>query len=183
MNDDLEKANKLNEELRNNNERINNELKQERATGQTSSLTVEEQNSKIGELTQKLLALENELREARPYKEMVNKLTVKCADYEQSLEEVGLQLREAQLESENLRENSSVFLDSQWMDSKQVKECASCQQLFSLTRRKHHCRLCGNVFCQACSDNKMELASSSKPARVCDTCHAFLLAKFVKSST
>lgn len=170
-------------ELKSYNEKINDELRQERQTGQSSSVTLESQNSKINELNNRLIELEKELTDTKPYRDRTSDLEKKCKDYEQSLEEIGSQLRESRLEVESLRENSAVFLDSQWINSKQIKHCALCQQLFSVTRRKHHCRLCGNVFCQTCSDNKMELASSSKPVRVCDTCHAFLLAKFVKSSS
>lgn len=180
---ELEKCLAQIESLKKYNEKINDDLKRERESGQSSSVTVEEQNSRILELTEKLARLEREFHEAKPYKDRTEELAKQCREYEQSLEEIGSQLRESRLEVENLKENSAVFLDSQWMDSKQVKSCALCFQLFSVTRRKHHCRLCGNVFCQTCSDNKMELASSSKPVRVCDTCHAFLLAKFVKSST
>lgn len=180
---DLEKARKMIEELKKYNERINEELKKERESGHCSSVTVETQNARITELTTKLSTLDEELRNLKPFRNQTDELAKRCKDYEQSLEEIGSQLRESRLEVENLKENSAVFLDSQWIDSKQAKTCALCQQAFSVTRRKHHCRLCGNVFCQTCSDNKMELASSAKPVRVCDTCHAFLLAKFVKSAS
>lgn len=178
-----EKAKATIADLKSYNEKVNNELKRERESGHSSTVELETQNSKIRDLTDKLTKLENELRDVKPFKDRTDELEKRCKDYEQSLEEIGAQLRESRLEVENLRENSAVFLDSQWMDSKQIKSCALCQQSFSVTRRKHHCRLCGHVFCQTCSDNKMELASSSKPVRVCDTCHAFLLAKFVKSSS
>lgn len=180
---DLEKAVKTVDELKKYNEKINEELKSERVNGQSSSVTVETQNAKIAELTAKVLCLEAELKDVKPYKDQTEQLEKRCQEYELSLEEIGIQLRESRLEVENIKENSAVYLDSQWMDSKQVKNCALCQLSFSVTRRKHHCRLCGNVFCQTCSDNKMELASSAKPVRVCDTCHSFLLAKFVKTST
>lgn len=183
VNNELEKALLSVADLKKYNEKINDELRRERECGHSSSITVETQTTKINELTERLQSLDGELTELRSNKDQLEELKRRCQEYELSLEEVGYQLRESRLEVENLKENSSVFLDSQWMDSKQVKNCTLCQQGFSVTRRKHHCRLCGNVFCQTCSDNKMELASSSKPARVCDTCHAFLLAKFVKSST
>lgn len=179
---ELEKSLKQIEELKRYNERVNEELKKERESGHSSTVTVETQNARIADLTEKLAGLENELKDVKPYREQTEELNQRCRDYELSLEEIGAQLRESRLEVENLKENSAVYLDSQWQDSKQVKNCVLCQQTFSVTRRKHHCRLCGNVFCQTCSDNKMELASSAKPVRVCDTCHSFLLAKFVKSS-
>lgn len=170
-------------ELKKYNEKVNDELKRERESGRTSTVTLETQNARIADLTSRIEESERELKNLKSYKERSEELTKRCQEYEQSLEEIGIQLRESRLEVENLKENSAVFLDSQWMDSKQVKSCTLCEQGFSVTRRKHHCRLCGNVFCQSCSDNKMELASSSKPARVCDTCHSFLLAKFVKQSS
>jgi len=179
---EMEKSVEQIKDLKKYNEKINDDLRRERECGQNCSVTVEEQNTKIDKLTERLKTVEKELAEISPYRDQYETLKKRCQDYEQSLEEVGAQLRESRLEVENLKEYSSVFLDSEWMDSKQVKQCALCQNSFSVTRRKHHCRLCGNVFCQTCSDNKMELASSAKPVRVCDTCHAFLLAKFVKAA-
>lgn len=39
----------------------------------------------------------------------------------------------------------------QWQDSSSVTACARCQKKFSMTKRKHHCRECGNVFCSKCT--------------------------------
>ncbi|XP_059471197.1 rabenosyn-5 [Neocloeon triangulifer] len=38
-----------------------------------------------------------------------------------------------------------------WMDDSLVNLCPSCGSSFNLTRRKHHCRLCGAITCNACS--------------------------------
>lgn len=43
---------------------------------------------------------------------------------------------------------------------------------------QHHCRNCGDIFCNECSDNKMPLPSSAKPVRVCDNCHPLLLQRY-----
>ena len=43
---------------------------------------------------------------------------------------------------------------------------------------QHHCRNCGDIFCNECSDNKMPLPSSAKPVRVCDNCHTVLLQRY-----
>lgn len=42
---------------------------------------------------------------------------------------------------------------------------------------QHHCRACGGIFCSSCSDNNMNLSSSSKPVRVCDSCFTLLQQK------
>ena len=53
--------------------------------------------------------------------------------------------------------------------------CPSCPTIFSLSKRRHHCRLCGDVFCDACSSHRVLLplggAEFDKPVRVCNDCH------------
>lgn len=39
----------------------------------------------------------------------------------------------------------------QWLDGTSVKLCPSCTKSFNLTRRQHHCRLCGSIMCHPCS--------------------------------
>lgn len=38
-----------------------------------------------------------------------------------------------------------------WLDGSSVKLCPNCAKNFNLTRRKHHCRLCGSILCHDCS--------------------------------
>ncbi|XP_058064263.1 rabenosyn-5 [Anopheles bellator] len=38
-----------------------------------------------------------------------------------------------------------------WVDGKLVKLCPSCAKGFGITRRQHHCRVCGSVMCDGCS--------------------------------
>ncbi|XP_049549106.1 rabenosyn-5 [Anopheles darlingi] len=38
-----------------------------------------------------------------------------------------------------------------WIDGKLVKLCPSCAKGFGITRRQHHCRVCGSVMCDGCS--------------------------------
>ena len=39
-----------------------------------------------------------------------------------------------------------------WLPEEAVKLCPNCAKSFNLTRRKHHCRLCGSIMCADCSD-------------------------------
>lgn len=66
---------------------------------------------------------------------------------------------------------------SQWAQDSEASACTACVREFGLARRKHHCRSCGGIFCDGCSDNKMQLPSSSKPMRVCDSCYTLLINK------
>jgi hypothetical protein len=55
--------------------------------------------------------------------------------------------------------------NSEWVDSAAIDKCQKCAKLFSLTNRKHHCRECGKVFCNSCSNFKLVINGNLK--RVC----------------
>lgn len=38
-----------------------------------------------------------------------------------------------------------------WIDGTTVTRCPCCTSTFNLTRRQHHCRLCGSIMCNSCS--------------------------------
>lgn len=38
-----------------------------------------------------------------------------------------------------------------WVPDAMADKCMSCNNVFTMWRRKHHCRLCGNVVCHPCS--------------------------------
>ncbi|KAG7390672.1 hypothetical protein PHYPSEUDO_007134 [Phytophthora pseudosyringae] len=59
-----------------------------------------------------------------------------------------------------------------WVPDSLAEKCYSCQAAFSLMLRRHHCRRCGNVFCDACSSARMPLVDSGffTPVRVCAKC-------------
>ncbi|XP_015819633.1 FYVE, RhoGEF and PH domain-containing protein 6 [Nothobranchius furzeri] len=62
-----------------------------------------------------------------------------------------------------------------WIPDLRTTMCMICTCEFTLTWRRHHCRACGKVVCQACSFNKHCLAyKKNQPARVCDQCFAVL---------
>ena len=63
------------------------------------------------------------------------------------------------------QEESSATGAGAWEKDSMAVDCKICTKEFSLARRKHHCRNCGGIFCDACSDNKMKLPSSAKPIR------------------
>ena len=58
-----------------------------------------------------------------------------------------------------------------WVPDKDAVACSSCESRFSTLRRRHHCRLCGDVFCAACTQSRIVLhVGSSLPVRVCSAC-------------
>lgn len=40
-----------------------------------------------------------------------------------------------------------------WVPDHRVDKCGTCQGAFGVWKRKHHCRMCGNVFCWNCTSN------------------------------
>lgn len=72
-----------------------------------------------------------------------------------------------------LRESDAMFsADSapEWMDG---NVCHRCRTQFSILNRKHHCRNCGQVFCNSCSAKNITLPKYGieKEVRVCDNCY------------
>ncbi|CAG8506887.1 26446_t:CDS:10 [Gigaspora margarita] len=59
-----------------------------------------------------------------------------------------------------------------WVDDETVKTCKGCETSFTPLRRKHHCRQCGNIFCQECTSKNIALPQLGylKPERVCSGC-------------
>eukprot|EP00192_Tetraselmis_astigmatica_P001813 CAMPEP_0117653904 /NCGR_PEP_ID=MMETSP0804-20121206/3450_1 /TAXON_ID=1074897 /ORGANISM="Tetraselmis astigmatica, Strain CCMP880" /LENGTH=2102 /DNA_ID=CAMNT_0005460131 /DNA_START=192 /DNA_END=6500 /DNA_ORIENTATION=+ len=77
-----------------------------------------------------------------------------------------------------------------WVDDYGIRSCYECGVLFNFVNRKHHCRVCGRVFCGKCSfvassspsndgDNPTEEGPGAdnlavdERTRVCHHCHHF----------
>lgn len=58
------------------------------------------------------------------------------------------------------------------MEDNSVESCFSCNVEFKLLMRRHHCRLCGHIFCFNCAGRFVpgELIGSSGKRRLCDFC-------------
>ena len=62
------------------------------------------------------------------------------------------------------REFDSQFKDF-WMPDRLCKVCYGCEDAFTMYRRKHHCRMCGQIFCNQCSSHYID------GVRACRLCH------------
>eukprot|EP00505_MAST-04D_sp_SCG-Rhode-Island_P002898 Stramenopile-MAST_4_protein_2898 len=61
-----------------------------------------------------------------------------------------------------------------WVPDTSAQSCYACARPFDWLRRKHHCRLCGYIFCGECTEKRSMLPETfelRKPGRVCDACH------------
>ncbi|PAV60304.1 hypothetical protein WR25_19181 [Diploscapter pachys] len=71
-----------------------------------------------------------------------------------------------------VKEADAMFMAQvapEWQDG---NECFRCRSSFHLLNRKHHCRACGQIFCDKCSQKEMALPQFGieKEVRVCDAC-------------
>ncbi|KAL0965204.1 hypothetical protein UPYG_G00278160 [Umbra pygmaea] len=57
-----------------------------------------------------------------------------------------------------------------WVPDSEAPNCMNCWQKFTFTRRRHHCRACGKVYCAVCCNRRCKLAYLEKEARVCVIC-------------
>lgn len=85
---------------------------------------------------------------------------------------VQLTSREKPTEGDPLLKSFSSSHQAAWEEDADVEQCQGCNCEFSILNRRHHCRRCGDVFCNSCSSQraKLLLYSLTDPARVCDKC-------------
>ena len=60
-------------------------------------------------------------------------------------------LKEMAQENQTLQIEIATQNGRKWKNDTEVTECTNCLVEFSLRVRKHHCRGCGDIFCNDCS--------------------------------
>ncbi|XP_045496350.1 RUN and FYVE domain-containing protein 2 isoform X3 [Colias croceus] len=128
---------------------------------------------KISALTQEVESLKSIGQKYITLQEEQHQLKIQYSEAQKTLEEVGATLSENKLQLAELLEKeakASVEETPNWASDKDATACAACAKEFTIARRKHHCRRCGNIFCGACSEKTVALVGNTKPVRVCDSC-------------
>uniref|UniRef100_A0A8C3U3U8 RUN and FYVE domain containing 2 n=1 Tax=Catharus ustulatus TaxID=91951 RepID=A0A8C3U3U8_CATUS len=132
---------------------LETDLKIEKEWRQTLEDDLQKEKETVSHLRTETQEIVNLKKEFFKVQEKNKQLKSICEDQEAALQELG----------------------QVWLKDKEATHCKLCEKEFSLSKRKHHCRNCGEIFCNACSDNELPLPSSPKPVRVCDSCHAILI--------
>ncbi|XP_046905511.1 FYVE and coiled-coil domain-containing protein 1 [Hypomesus transpacificus] len=71
-----------------------------------------------------------------------------------------------------------------WLVDKEATHCLGCQGHFTWWLRRHHCRLCGRIFCYYCSNNFVTTKHSGKKERCCRECytqHSAVVERFTQA--
>ncbi|KAJ8023191.1 RUN and FYVE domain-containing protein 2 [Holothuria leucospilota] len=131
---------------------------------------LEKEHALVEKLKEDVREMEKLKREIAELHSQHEELRKTCEEQEQTLADMGNKLSDKVLTLEGMRESVQKAETRVWADDENVKECTSCQKAFSVSRRKHHCRNCGGIFCHQCSEKTMPLPSFAKPVRVCDAC-------------
>ncbi|GLD97854.1 hypothetical protein PINS_up006551 [Pythium insidiosum] len=83
----------------------------------------------------------------------------------------------------SLRARDSVIADYKakkydvdWKRDQDCPDCQLCRLVFTkLSRRRHHCRICGDVVCSDCSQDQVHCVDRfARPKRACAACFALL---------
>uniref|UniRef100_A0AAR2KG43 RUN and FYVE domain containing 1 n=1 Tax=Pygocentrus nattereri TaxID=42514 RepID=A0AAR2KG43_PYGNA len=157
------------------------ELSKEKEQRQSLQRELQREQDNTTELRTQLQQLQGlqTLLDLRQEKKQLQQL---CEEQEQALQEMGLHLSQSKLKMEDFKEVNKALKGHAWLKDDEATQCKQCQKEFSISRRKHHCRNCGDIYCNSCSSNELALPSYPKPVRVCDICHSLLLQRSSTSS-
>lgn len=165
-------------------QQLETDLKIEREWRQTLQSDLDRERGTVAQLSTEALQIKMLKQEFHRLQDENVQLKTICEDQEQALEELGSKLSESKMKIEDIKEANKALQGGQvWLKDKDASHCKLCEKEFSISRRKHHCRNCGEIFCNSCSDNELPLPASPKPVRVCDTCHALLLQRCSSNPT
>lgn len=78
----------------------------------------------------------------------------------------------------DLAQIATEKVSASWQPDSEVTHCPNMKNCggveFTLFERKHHCRNCGKIFCNACTQQTILLSSSKSVERVCIECYGLI---------
>ncbi|KAL6107822.1 fyco1 [Pungitius sinensis] len=86
--------------------------------------------------------------------------------------------------SDALEFEQKLRAEERWLVDKETTQCLGCQGQFTWWLRRHHCRLCGRIFCYYCSNNFVMTKHSGKKERCCRECytqHSVVVERFTQA--
>lgn len=82
------------------------------------------------------------------------------------------------LNGSRARAESGEFIPPRWIPDLATTHCTNCRSEFDWINRRHHCRHCGQIFCENCANQTLLLPPEfgyRDPERVCLRCYDQLL--------
>ncbi|XP_031809393.1 RUN and FYVE domain-containing protein 1 isoform X2 [Sarcophilus harrisii] len=162
---------------------LERELKSEKEQRQALQKELQQEKNTASLLKTELHQVDGLKKELQKLYEKKEELQKICEEQEQALQEMGLHLSQSKLKMEDIKEVNKALKGHTWLKDDEATYCKQCEKEFSISRRKHHCRNCGHIFCNTCSSNELALPSYPRPVRVCDACHTLLLQRYSSNSS
>uniref|UniRef100_A0A8C6E508 FYVE and coiled-coil domain-containing protein 1 n=1 Tax=Moschus moschiferus TaxID=68415 RepID=A0A8C6E508_MOSMO len=72
--------------------------------------------------------------------------------------------------SDALEFQQKLSAEERWPGDTEPNHCLDCKREFSWMVRRHHCRICGRIFCYYCCNNYAVSKHSGKKERCCRAC-------------
>lgn len=172
--------------------RANAEVRIERQWRQSLQEKEERLREQVSKMQSCIEQLNMEIKRHDKTKFELERVSKLWSDAQITLEELGIQLSDSKLKIIDLQdrilhndETNSNYSESVsnisgsvlWVPDKIVTQCKACSKEFGLTRRKHHCRQCGEIFCKNCSEHSVVLPNDERlvgKVRVCDKCYELI---------
>ncbi|XP_040301050.1 FYVE and coiled-coil domain-containing protein 1 isoform X2 [Herpailurus yagouaroundi] len=72
--------------------------------------------------------------------------------------------------SDALEFQQKLSAEERWLGDEEASHCHDCKRQFSWMVRRHHCRICGRIFCYYCCNNYVLTKHGGKKERCCRAC-------------
>ncbi|KAM5234181.1 FYVE and coiled-coil domain-containing protein 1 isoform 2-T19 [Hipposideros larvatus] len=72
--------------------------------------------------------------------------------------------------SDALEFQQKLSAEERWLGDSETTHCSDCKREFSWMVRRHHCRVCGRIFCYYCCNNYVLTKHSGRKERCCRAC-------------
>ncbi|XP_015678516.1 FYVE and coiled-coil domain-containing protein 1 [Protobothrops mucrosquamatus] len=83
--------------------------------------------------------------------------------------------------SDALEFQQKLIAEQRWLGDAEVTCCLDCQKEFGWMNRRHHCRMCGRIFCYYCCNHYAVSKQTGKKERCCRACFKKVTANPVDS--
>ncbi|XP_032238548.2 FYVE and coiled-coil domain-containing protein 1 isoform X2 [Nematostella vectensis] len=136
-----------------------------------TSKQLEKERYRHDETKRKMASLENKhVTTEQALKVQIGEMEKDARELKDRLITLTQEKAELWRKADNMEHELKVKAADRWISDDEVNKCTSCKAEFSFLLRKHHCRMCGRIFCHSCSNNWVRTPHSRKMKRVCQCC-------------
>uniref|UniRef100_A0AAR5PCN2 FYVE-type domain-containing protein n=1 Tax=Dendroctonus ponderosae TaxID=77166 RepID=A0AAR5PCN2_DENPD len=144
-------------------------LEKEKKQYLAKNVNIKEREEQIKQLSDNIVKLQNQNHE----------LKTRLHSQQEDLENAEAVQRDLVKLSQNLQIQFEKIREAdhqvRWQHEEDIEECSNCHIPFSNSKRKQHCRHCGQIFCPNCVARVVQSGPNMRPSHVCDVCYTLLV--------